>query len=108
VSVEQEDSCNVLLAMEEGRGNKYDNYDGEEKNAITTITTSINTVSTTSNDITNMPSTKGTPIKIAKWRDLTTDQKWEYQLKHLVEYKNNSGNLSMPRDYKIKMMIVKL
>ena len=74
-------------------GNNYDNnYDGEEN----TIATS------TSIDITTMPSTKGTPFKIARWRDLTTDQKWEYQFKHLIEYKEISGNLSMPRNYTIK------
>ena len=43
-------------------------YDGKEN----TITTS------TSIGITTMPSTKGTPFKIARWRDLTTDQKWEF------------------------------
>ena len=36
---------------------------------------------------------------VARWRDLTTDQKWDYQFKHLVEYKENEGNLSMPRKY---------
>ena len=40
--------------------------------------------------------------QVVRWRDLTTDQKWDYQFKHLVEYKENEENLSMPRKYTIK------
>ena len=39
--------------------------------------------------------------QVARWKDLTTDQKWDYQFKYLVAYKKDKGNLSMPRKYTI-------
>ena len=41
-------------------------------------------------------------MKVPRWGDLTPDQKWDYQFNHLVEYKETEGNLSMPRNYRIK------
>ena len=64
--------------------------------------TSTTTVPITNINITTVPNVKDPPMKVARWKELSNDEKWEFQFNHLAAYKEKVGNLGMSRKYTIQ------